>query len=45
MQFQGTLINQTREKGEKPNSGCNFGSFGPNMDPQFLFVGFTSTRY
>ena len=40
MQFQGKLMNQTWENGEKPNFESNFGSFGPNLGPKFFFRGF-----
>ena len=37
MQFQGKLMNQTKENWKKSNFGSNFG-------PIFFFVDFTSTR-
>ena len=43
MQFQEKLINQTWENDKKPSFGPDFGPFGPNLDPKFLFVDFTST--
>ena len=30
---------------KKTNFGPDFGLFGPNLGPQKIFVGFTSTRY
>ena len=42
MQFKRKLINQTCEYGKKPNFGSNC---SPNLDPQFFFVSFTSTRF
>ena len=32
MQFQGTLTNQTRDKGKKPNFRPDFGSFWPKLE-------------
>ena len=38
MQFQGKLLNQTWENEKKQtNFGPDFGSFGPNLDPEELF--------
>ena len=37
-------MNQTRENGEKPNFGPDFGPFSPNLISQFFFVIFTSTK-
>ena len=50
MQFQGKLINQTRENGEKPSFrtyfdpfGLNFGPFGPNLDSKIFSINFILT--
>ena len=40
MEFQGKLMNQSLENGEKSNFGPDFGSFGPNLGPQNFFRGF-----
>ena len=40
MQFQGQLMNQTRENGKKPSFRTNFGLFGPNFSPKNVFHGF-----
>ena len=40
MQFQGQLMNQTRENGKKPSFRSNFGLFGPNFSPKNFFHGF-----
>ena len=37
MQYQEKLMNQTRENGKKPNSGPDFGPFGPNSGCQIFF--------
>ena len=37
IQFQGNLMNQPWENGQKPSFGPNF---GPTLDPQNFFVGF-----
>ena len=37
MQFQGQLMNQTRENGKKPSFRTNFGPFGPNLGPKNFF--------
>ena len=37
MQFQGKLMNQTREKGKKPCFRHDFGPFAPNSGPQIFF--------
>ena len=44
MQFKEKIMSQTLENGENPKFGPNFCPFGPNVDPYFFFVGFTSTR-
>ena len=36
MQFEGKLMNQTWENGQKPSFGADFGLFGPNLVPQFF---------
>ena len=36
-QFQGKLMNQTSENGKQPSSSPNFGPFGPNLGPIFLW--------
>ena len=36
-------MNPTLKNDKKPNFGSDFGSFGPNLGPQFFAVGFTST--
>ena len=33
----------TSKKDKKPNFGHDFGLFGPNLGPQFLYVSLTST--
>ena len=43
MHFSGKLTNQTSENGKNPNFEPNFGLFGPNLGPQFIFVDFTSS--
>ena len=43
MQFQGKLINQTRENGEKPSFGTDFGPFGPNLGSKTFSINFTWT--
>ena len=43
MQFQGKLINQTWENGEKPSFGTDFGPFGPNLDSKIFSINFTLT--
>ena len=35
MQFQGKLMNQTRENDKKPSFGLDFGHFGLNFGPKF----------
>ena len=37
MQFQGKLMNQTWENGNKPSFKTNFGPFGPNLGPKNIF--------
>ena len=37
MQFQGKLMNQTRENGKKPSFGPDFGPPGPKSRHQFFF--------
>ena len=37
MQFQGNLMIETQENGEKPHLGPNLGWLGPNSDGQFFF--------
>ena len=36
-------MNQAWENYEKPNSGPDFGPFGPHLGPINFLVGFTST--
>ena len=36
-------MNQTEENKKKPNFGPDFGLLDPNLDPQNLLEGFTST--
>ena len=43
MNFQEKLMNQTWENGKKPSFGTDFGTFGPNLGPQFFIMNFTST--
>ena len=43
MQFQGKLINQTWENGEKPSFGTDFGPFGPNLGSKIFPINFTLT--
>ena len=38
IQFPGKLTSQTSENGKKPNFGCNFGPFGPNLGLTILFM-------
>ena len=38
-------MNETWENGKKPIFGPDFGTFGPNFVPKFVFVYFISTRY
>ena len=40
MQFQGKLMNQTWENGNKPSFGTNFGPFGQNQVAIFLIFFF-----
>ena len=44
IQFQGKLMNQTSENGQKPSISTNFGPFWPRFGLKFFFVGFISTR-
>ena len=37
MQFQGKLMNETRQNGKKPSFGPDFGPFGPNSGRQIFF--------
>ena len=36
MQFQGKLMNQSQENGEKPHFGFNLGPLGPNSCQNFF---------
>ena len=36
MQFPGKLMNHTSKNDKKYNFGSDFGSFGPNLGPQFF---------
>ena len=47
MQFQGKLMNQTRENCKKPSFGPNFGPFDSNSDNEFFFknLALSVTRY
>ena len=48
MQFQGKLMNQTWENGNKPSFGSDFGTLGPNSGGQIFFsknLAFSRTRY
>ena len=38
MQFQGKLMNQTWENGQKPSFGKDFGLLWPNFGPPKIFV-------
>ena len=40
MQFQGKLMNQTRENKQKPSFGTLFGHFGPKLGHKSFFRGF-----
>ena len=33
----------SKKKDRKPNFGPDFGLFGPDLGPQFLYLSFTST--
>ena len=43
MQIQGKLMNKTGKNDKKPSFGPDFGTFRPNLGPQFFSVDFTST--
>ena len=37
MYFKEKLMNQTWENGKKPSFRTDFGTFGPNLGPKFIF--------
>lgn len=45
MQFEEKVMESKLRKGKKHHFGYSFGLFGQNLDPNFFFCEFASTRY